>query len=354
MKFGVLFTSHPHADLEPYPHRDVHARTTAEILEADRLGYDIAWIAEHHFSNGYGILPDPFTYIGYLAAQTEHIKLGTAVMTLPLYNPVRVVENAGFADILSNGRFILGLGSGYRPYEFEGMGIPFDERRDIQEEALEIVLDALHHRQIKHQGKYFNLDVSGDYEIYPVGLQTPHVPLYLAAGTDRSIGVAAHHGCGLMLSTLPAFDKVAIQTEFYRTALNDAPKKWRGNPACGHIDQARWVYVAESDAKAKEDSAVGLVHHIKNFMAKNAAGYLGAVSEKDQGGELDYDELAETTLLHGSPDTVIRRLQQLQEMTGITSLVLHYPPYYGIDNTLKSLRLFAEEVMPAFRIGAVA
>ena len=153
-----------------------------------------------------------------------------------------------------------------------------------------------------------------------------------------------------MLSTLPAFDKVAIQTEFYRTALNDAPEKWRRNPACGHIDQARWVYVAESDAKAKEDSAAGLVHHIKNFMAKNAAGYLGAVSEKDQGGELNYDELAETTLLHGSPDTVIRRLQQLQEMTGITSLVLHYPPYYGIDNTLKSLRLFAEEVIPAFRI----
>ncbi|GIS90728.1 MAG: hypothetical protein CM1200mP20_07690 [Pseudomonadota bacterium] len=143
MKFGVLFTSHPHVDKEPYPHREVHARVTAEILEADRLGYDIAWIAEHHFSNSYGILPDPFTYIGYLAGQTQHIRLGTAVMTLPLYNPVRVVENAAFADILSKGRFILGLGSGYRPYEFEGMGVSFDERRDIQEEALEIVLDAL-------------------------------------------------------------------------------------------------------------------------------------------------------------------------------------------------------------------
>ncbi|MDE0972972.1 MAG: hypothetical protein OSA01_12060, partial [Arenicellales bacterium] len=76
------------------------------------------------------------------------------------------------------------------------------------------------------------------------------------------------------------------------------------------------------------------------------------VSEKDQGAELDYDELAQTTLLHGSPDTVIRRLQELQEMTGITSLVLHYPPYYGKDNTLKSLRLFAEEVIPAFRTEA--
>ena len=75
---------------------------------------------------------------------------------------------------------------------------------------------------------------------------------------------------------------------------------------------------------------------------------------KDQGAELDYDELAQTTLLHGSPDTVIRRLQELEEMTGITSLVLHYPPYYGIDNTLKSLRLFAEEVIPAFRIEAAA
>ncbi|GIS90727.1 MAG: hypothetical protein CM1200mP20_07680 [Pseudomonadota bacterium] len=62
-----------------------------------------------------------------------------------------------------------------------------------------------------------------------------------------------------------------------------------GQSSLGHVDQARWVYVAETDAKAKEDSAAGLVHHIKNFMAKNAAGYLGTVSEKDQGGEFDYE-----------------------------------------------------------------
>ena len=71
MKFGILFVSHPDTSAEPYPHRDVHARVTREIQEADRLGYDIAWIAEHHFSNTYGILPDPFSYIAYLAPQTE-------------------------------------------------------------------------------------------------------------------------------------------------------------------------------------------------------------------------------------------------------------------------------------------
>jgi alkanesulfonate monooxygenase SsuD/methylene tetrahydromethanopterin reductase-like flavin-dependent oxidoreductase (luciferase family) len=72
MEFGILFTSHPNHVTEPYPHRDVHARVTAEIEAADSLGYDTAWVAEHHFSNQYGIMPDVFTYMGYLAARTSH------------------------------------------------------------------------------------------------------------------------------------------------------------------------------------------------------------------------------------------------------------------------------------------
>ena len=83
MEFGILFTSHPNPASEPYPHREVHARVTAEIQAADRLGYDTAWVAEHHFSNQYGIMPDVFTYLGYLAAKTSRIRLGTAVVTVP-------------------------------------------------------------------------------------------------------------------------------------------------------------------------------------------------------------------------------------------------------------------------------
>jgi alkanesulfonate monooxygenase SsuD/methylene tetrahydromethanopterin reductase-like flavin-dependent oxidoreductase (luciferase family) len=112
MVFGILFTSHPNVDLEPYPHREVHARVTREIMRADALGFDYAWVAEHHFSNEYGIMPDVFVYAAYLAAVTRQIKIGTAVVTLPLANPLRVAENAAFVDILSNGRFALGLGSG--------------------------------------------------------------------------------------------------------------------------------------------------------------------------------------------------------------------------------------------------
>ena len=348
MKFGILFTSHPNIETEPYPHRDVHARVTAEIVEADRLGFDTAWIAEHHFSNQYGILPDPFSYMGYLAAKTSRIRLGTAVMTVPLYNPVRIAENTAFVDILSNGRISLGLGSGYRPYEFEGFGVPFDERRDIQEEAIPLVLDAMHGKALDHAGGYFNSRVAGDYEIFPVSRQRPHPPLYMAAGTERSIGFAARHGFGLMLSTLPSAETLAGQIAYYRDHVGEAPEPWNDNPACGEVDIARWVYVAETDAEARAESEDGILRHLAHFMGKSTAGYLGSVSEKDDDA-LNYEALVETTLLHGSPETVTRKIRDLQEKTGLSSIMLHYPPYYGTDRAQTSLRLFAERVMPNFR-----
>jgi len=349
MEFGILFTSHPNPASEPYPHRAVHARVTAEIQAADRLGFDTAWVAEHHFSNQYGIMPDVFAYMSYLAAKTERIKLGAAVVTLPLYDPVRVAENMAFVDILSEGRLQLGLGSGYRPYEFEGFGRDFELRRDVQEEAIELILKLIHERRADHRGRHFRARIEGDYELFPVSQQQPHPPLYMAAGTERSIAYAARHGFGLMLSTLPAAETLAKQIAFYRSHLAEAPAPLDANPAAGHVDIARWVYVGESDAEARADSEAGIIRHLTHFMGKATAGYLGSVSEKQQGAALNYDELAATTLVHGGPETVVRRIRELREKTGCSSMLLHYPPYYGHEKAMRSLRLFAERVMPEFR-----
>jgi alkanesulfonate monooxygenase SsuD/methylene tetrahydromethanopterin reductase-like flavin-dependent oxidoreductase (luciferase family) len=349
MEFGILFTSHPNHATEPYPHRDVHARVTAEIEAADRLGYDTAWVAEHHFSNQYGIMPDVFAYMGYLAARTSRVRLGTAVVTLPLFEPVRVVENMAFIDILSGGRVTLGLGSGYRPYEFEGFGRDFEARRDVQEEAIELILELVHKRRVKHKGAHFKSTIEGDYEVFPVSVQQPHPPLFMAAGTDRSMAYAARHGFGLMLSTLPSADTLARQVGFYRNHMKEAPAPLNRNPAFGKIDIARWVYVAETDAQARADTEHGIVKHISHFMSGATAGYLGNVSEKSRVDTLTYDDLNANTLLHGSPETVVSKLKHLQQKTAMTSLLLHYPPYYGHEKTMKSLRLFAEKVMPEFR-----
>ncbi|MGO8914384.1 MAG: LLM class flavin-dependent oxidoreductase [Stellaceae bacterium] len=348
MEFGILFTSHPNTEIEPYPHRDVHQRVTREVLRADALGFDYAWVAEHHFSNQYGIMPDVFVYAGYLAALTKRIKIGTAVVTLPLANPLRVAENAAFVDILSNGRFALGLGSGYRQYEFEGFGVDFAARRDMQEEALPLLMQLFREKRADHHGTYFSAKVDGAYELFPHAQQQPHPPILLAGATDRSIAVAGHMGFGLMLSTWTPFEGLAKQVRHYRAALEETPAELRANPARGHVDIARWVYVAESDAKAKAESEAGILRHQSHFFSGHTSGYLGTVGTGATAGR-DYDTLARDIILHGSPRTVVEKLQRLQHMTGVSSIMLHYPPWYGIDKALASLELFAAEVMPKFK-----
>ena len=308
MEFGILFTSHPNTDAEPYPHRDVHARVTQQILRADELGYDYAWVAEHHFSNEYGIMPDVFVYAAYLAALTKRIKIGTAVVTLPLANPLRVAENTAFVDILSNGRFALGLGSGYRKYEFDGFGVDFDARRDIQEEALPLLMDLLHDKRADHRGQIFpSQGRPARTNCFPTRVQVPHPPIFLAGATDRSIGVAARMGFGLFLSSWTPFAELARQSATYRALLTETPPNLRANPARGHVDVARWVYVAETDAKAKRESEPGIMRNLAHFGSGHTSGYLGTVSQDVGATPRDYDALARDIILHGSPATVDRK-----------------------------------------------
>ena len=109
--------------------------------------------------------------------------------------------------------------------------------------------------------------------------------------------------------------------------------------------------MAETDAKAKRDSEEGLLRHLKHFFGGHQSGYLGQVSqgEGSVASGLDYDTLARSTIIHGSPSTVAERIAELKAKTGLTSLMLHYPPWYGTEKAKASLELFAREVMPRVR-----
>ncbi len=103
------------------------AETRAEVQLAEQLGFDIAWFAEHHFSN-YSITSSPLLLVSHMAAATTTIRLGPAVIVLPFYEPLRLAEDVCLADALTGGRLVLGLGFGYQPREFIKFGIPFEER----------------------------------------------------------------------------------------------------------------------------------------------------------------------------------------------------------------------------------
>jgi len=352
MQFGILFISQPNLEIDEYPHHAVHERVTGEVLLADELGFDVAWLAEHHFSNTYGIMPDVMTYGAYLAGLTKSIKLGTGVVVLPLNNPVRVVENMCFIDVLSGGRFVLGLGSGYRDYEFEGLGVDFNTRRDTQIEGLELLMQLLTERRSDFQGKTCRSRIAGNQELFPHPVQQPYPPLTMAVASEQSMAAAARYGFGIMLSSIPTVDICVAQAASYRAMLPNTEEKYKANTAYGDVILNRFVYVSESDAAAKAESEDGVLRHLSHYFGQGD--YVNTVRKgtDEAATSLDYDKLLGDVIIHGSPDTVAAMIEEMAEKSGMNGLILHYPPYYGPENIRRSLTLFGEEVIPRFRKGS--
>jgi alkanesulfonate monooxygenase SsuD/methylene tetrahydromethanopterin reductase-like flavin-dependent oxidoreductase (luciferase family) len=352
MQFGILFISQPNLEIDEYPHHGVHPRVTGEVILADELGYDVAWLAEHHFSNTYGIMPDVMTYGAYLAGLTKTIKLGTGVVVLPLNNPVRVVENMCFIDVLSGGRFMLGLGSGYRAYEFQGLGVDFATRRDIQIEGLELLMQLLTERRADFNGRTCRSLIEGDHELFPHPLQKPYPPLTMAVASEQSMAAAARYGFGIMLSSIPTIDVCAAQGARYREMLSQTEEKYKGNIARGDLILNRFVYVADTDEAARKESEEGVLRHLSHYFGQGDYVNMVQKGAENAADTLAYDELLGDVVIHGSPDTVATMIEEMAEKTGMTGLILHYPPYYGPERIRRSLTLFGQEVMPRFRKGA--
>ncbi|WP_162181180.1 LLM class flavin-dependent oxidoreductase [Rhodococcus wratislaviensis] len=352
MSFGTIFLSQPDKDRDEFPYQAIHERTTQEIIEADKAGYDFAWIAEHHAADAYGILPDPLTYIAYLATLTERIRLGAGVVILPLHNIMRLVENIAFVDILTKGRLTVGIGSGYREYEFDAFGAEFESRRAFVGEALPLMLEMFNNHQVDHKGVLLpDHKVTGEYAIFPRPIQTPHPPFWLGVSSEESIKRAAQYGLGIATSTLTPITELAEKTALFRRACEQTEAPYDQNVGRGNIDVARFVYVSDTDKKAKEESADAVVRHVHSFTGAGTSGYLGNISKTNQESysAASYEDLNEDTIIHGSPETVIEKIQSLQDRTGATGLILHMPPYYAAEQAKASLDMFAETVIPKFR-----
>ena len=152
MEFGI-FNLMGSRDPEK-PTVEVFAEVAEQTRLADELGYAIAWFAEHHFSY-YCLCASPLMLVAHCAPITKKIRLGTAVVVLPLYNPARLAAEIATADALSNGRLVLGVGAGYQPYEFERFGVDIKANLEMTEEFCDILARAFSEDFFSYNGKHY-------------------------------------------------------------------------------------------------------------------------------------------------------------------------------------------------------
>lgn len=174
MKFGLFsLLDQP----EAIDSERLYRETLEHLCYGEELGFDEAWVAEHHF-HSYGTCGSPATFLSALAARTRRMRLGSAMSILTLHNPVNVAEDYAVVDALSGGRLDLGVGRGYQPSELGAFGVPMEETRDRFDEALEIIELAWSGKEFSFHGKWHSFD---QVRTYPRPVQDPAPPVFIAS-----------------------------------------------------------------------------------------------------------------------------------------------------------------------------
>lgn len=333
-------------------HADIYEQHIREVQLAEELGYRYYFIIEHQNSL-VGQITAPSVYLCAVARHTSRIRIGAMIYQLPFHNPVRLAQETAMLDHLSRGRLEFGAGLGTLEHEFIRWSIPYYERREMSTEALEIILKAWTEESVTYDGKYWQFD-----EALPVPkpYQKPHPPIWFAAHSPTSLEYAAKHNFHVS-QNLDVDEVIAEKFELYRSL-------WR---ECGHEGPMprtflmRAVHVAETDAIARAEAEAPLLRSERlgrEGIARTRIGFKGnpdtvVRSERARGTaeqRASYDWWIDSGLaLVGSPETVRRKLAEQQQRIGYDVLCASHrfgamPP----EQSFKSLKLFGEEVIPAF------
>jgi alkanesulfonate monooxygenase SsuD/methylene tetrahydromethanopterin reductase-like flavin-dependent oxidoreductase (luciferase family) len=331
---------------------DIYEQHIREVQLAESLGYSSYFIIEHQNSH-VGQITAPSVYLCAVAQHTSRIRIGTMIYQLPLHNPLRLAQDAAMLDHLSRGRLEFGAGLGTHEHEFMRWNTPFAERRAMGDEALEIILKAWTEETVTYEGKYWHFD-----EALPVPkpYQQPHPPVWYAAHSQASLEYAAKHNFHVA-QNLDVDEVIAEKFELYRQV-------WRQYAHPGPMPQMflmRAVHVAETDEIARaeverpllESEGLGV-----RGIAQTRVGFRGnpdtvTRSARARGTpeqRASYDWWIDNGLaLVGSPETVRKKLEEHQRRIGYDVFCAnHRIGTMPLEQVVKSLKLFGEEVIPAF------
>ena len=303
------------------------------VLLAEELGYESVFVVEHHFT-GVGQVSASLNLLTYLAARTRSIRLGTAVVVLPWHNPALLAEQVATLDLLSDGRFDFGVGKGYRDTEFDGFCVPMSEATERFEETMAFLRKAWAAQgRFSHQGKFWKFH---DIVVEPRPTQQPHPPLWMGAGSFEGITRAGENGYNLLLDQLAETDLVGQRVTTYRAAVESQGRKVTPHS----IGLTRALLLATTDEERRK------AYEVRHRTLKTIGGLArgpGAERYKNIGTLADANIANDDAALIGKPDEIVAKLKAL-ESVGVDYVLLVDP-----TGSEEALRVFAKEVMPAFK-----
>jgi alkanesulfonate monooxygenase SsuD/methylene tetrahydromethanopterin reductase-like flavin-dependent oxidoreductase (luciferase family) len=315
--------------------------------EADRLGVDDIWLSEHH-GEADGYCPSPVVAAAAVAGVTRRARICLGISLAPLHgHPLRLAEDLAVVDNLSGGRIEPGFGQGYRPQEFQALGLPFERRTRLLGEALDVLDLAWSGDRFDYHGEIHRVD-GGLLRPAPVRPGLP--PLWLGAATPRSRARAVRRRAGLMIASLTSAEHTARQFASF-----DAEVERTGVGALPHA-LAREIEVGDSDEDARVQIAPFLDHIYRVQYSAERTGLTRLDPDTGERRPLASNdpfylspEFLDERWAIGSPDTVVHRINDWIRLMRIDRLVLHKLAGRSLADSVRAIERVAGEVWP--RIG---
>ncbi len=334
MKIGFFITNQ-YLPGESMPRK---IEESAEQVRAARdAGFDLICTGQHYLAAPYQMSAS-FPLLARMAAEAGDMEVAATVVLVPLHNPVELAESVATMDAICNGRFIFGVGLGYRDEEYTAFGLERGERVSRLREALEVMKLLWTQEEVEFEGKYYRVP-----RVSPATrpVQQPHPPIWVAANNDVAIRRAARWGYPWLVNPHATMDMVAGQWQGYKAALEQA-----GQPTPEALPMMRELYVAQDRETAYMES--------EPYLASKYAAYAAWGQDKALPGEesfsVPYQDLARDRFLLGSPEDVVGEIRRYEQELGVNYLIFRMQwPGMSQEQTLRQIELLGREVIPQVR-----
>jgi alkanesulfonate monooxygenase SsuD/methylene tetrahydromethanopterin reductase-like flavin-dependent oxidoreductase (luciferase family) len=343
MKFGLHYQL-PCRDFQSPVQR--YRDTLEQAAHAETLGFESVWPVEQHFDPELSILPSPLLLLAALAERTRNLRLGIAIVLLPLSHPVRIAEEIATLDVLSDGRVEFGIGRGSLPEHFKGFGIPQSESRERFLEALDVIRQAWTNERFSHHGRFFQV---GEVAVVPKPVQRPHPPIRVAANSPDTFEMMGQLGLPIFVaSQVNPFPRIREYLPLYRAA----------RAAAGHPDNSpddvtilMPTYVAARRSQVRQEMEQSVLRWLQSVTAryKNPETGPALVRERlERVRRMTYEQACEMMGVFDTPEACVDRLQRFRDEFKMGRLICWFNQGGLVPHpqVMRSMELFAAKVMP--------